>query len=316
MFKGKYDTTTSHRMMIQDEYRTFSYAEAIGQCVELGDTVIDFGSGSGLLAIMAARAGATKVIAIERNKKTAKWLEKNIEKNRLENVIEIFQGDAADFIKQYADTLEVNVVISECIGDHLFENKMIKEFLQLCDYYQVEKRIPYEFSVGVYPSLIKTRDNFFYHSADKLRNMDIELDWQTEIIDEELLDVAYFSNYRDNQDPYFCLQKIHRDPLQNIIFKFSNLNDIKKYEAYTPGTIENSIDIPQGNGYILIYFFTRLFNDIYFTNHPGRTSDACHSYYQRLIKKTGNFGTLNIDIDFDQRNNEDTPCKNIWIKYD
>jgi SAM-dependent methyltransferase len=56
-----------HRVMLADEARLVAYREGIRAVVKPGDVVIDAGSGSGVLAVMAALAGARKVYAIERS---------------------------------------------------------------------------------------------------------------------------------------------------------------------------------------------------------------------------------------------------------
>lgn len=52
--------------MVLDRVRVDAYARAIAAVVRPGDVVVDLGSGSGLLALLAARAGAATVYAIER----------------------------------------------------------------------------------------------------------------------------------------------------------------------------------------------------------------------------------------------------------
>jgi type III protein arginine methyltransferase len=54
-----------HFAMLNDAPRNEAYAEAIAATVRPGDLVLEIGAGSGLLAMMAARAGATQVISCE-----------------------------------------------------------------------------------------------------------------------------------------------------------------------------------------------------------------------------------------------------------
>lgn len=54
-----------HFPMLNDEPRNEAYDEVIRASVGLGDTVLDIGTGSGLLAMMAASAGAEHVVACE-----------------------------------------------------------------------------------------------------------------------------------------------------------------------------------------------------------------------------------------------------------
>lgn len=54
-----------HRAMIADAVRSDAYARAIAATVTTGDVVIDLGTGTGIFAILAARAGARRVFAIE-----------------------------------------------------------------------------------------------------------------------------------------------------------------------------------------------------------------------------------------------------------
>jgi precorrin-6B methylase 2 len=57
---------TMHIDMLDDRARTDAYIEAIANAVKPGDVVVDLGTGTGILAVAAARAGARRVYAIER----------------------------------------------------------------------------------------------------------------------------------------------------------------------------------------------------------------------------------------------------------
>lgn len=99
------------RWMVADKPRTDAFAKAIKEIVRPGDVVIDLGAGSGLLSILAAQAGAKKVIAIERSN-MARHAKALIKANGFENIIEVFHGNAEDL----ALTEKADVLISEWLG--------------------------------------------------------------------------------------------------------------------------------------------------------------------------------------------------------
>ena len=61
--RGSYRDVVTHKLMLQDVVRTSAYADAIAAVVGPGSRVIDFGTGTGALAIFAARAGVAWVDA-------------------------------------------------------------------------------------------------------------------------------------------------------------------------------------------------------------------------------------------------------------
>src|SRR3989442_1056074 len=56
-----------YRSLIDDRVRTNAYREALQRTVKPGDVVVDLGSGTGILALLALEAGARRVFAIEKS---------------------------------------------------------------------------------------------------------------------------------------------------------------------------------------------------------------------------------------------------------
>lgn len=106
----------SQRGMLADVERTGRFAQAIAAIIKPGMTVVDVGSGSGILSFLAARAGAARVYALE----ATTLIEDSAavaKANALDDRISFVAGDARDF----AGDGPVDAVIGEWVGMYLFE---------------------------------------------------------------------------------------------------------------------------------------------------------------------------------------------------
>lgn len=116
---------SEHEEMLSDSVRVNTYHEAIHRNVQPGDVVLDLGTGTGLLALMASRAGAAKVYAVEHSdfievaREIAAW-------NHVEN-IEFVQANSREFTPPEP----VDVVLHEQMGDELFNENMLENILDL-----------------------------------------------------------------------------------------------------------------------------------------------------------------------------------------
>ena len=63
--KSHQSTLNYHASMLHDVARVDAYAQAISRAVKPGDVVVDLGCGTGILSMLACRAGASRVFAIE-----------------------------------------------------------------------------------------------------------------------------------------------------------------------------------------------------------------------------------------------------------
>lgn len=100
-----------------DHKRTKAFAKAIKKTVAKGDIVVDMGTGTGILAMLAAKAGAAKVYAVEIDKNNIATLRKTFEKNGYGNIIEVIEGS----ILEVTIPEKVDVIIGEMIATALIE---------------------------------------------------------------------------------------------------------------------------------------------------------------------------------------------------
>lgn len=104
-----------HLEMLADGARNQLYDKAIRAAVFEGATVLDIGTGSGLLAMMAVRAGAAKVIACEMVPTLADIAREVVKDNGFEDKITIINKKSTD-LKMGEDLDEkVDIVVSEIL---------------------------------------------------------------------------------------------------------------------------------------------------------------------------------------------------------
>ncbi|SMY07369.1 50S ribosomal protein L11 methyltransferase [Flavimaricola marinus] len=114
-YSDTYVSWKSQKGMLIDHTRTLAYQRAIEAVVTPGDIAIDVGTGSGILAMMAARAGAKTSYGLELTG-MAVWADQLARSNGLD-AVQIVRGDAADF----ASAEPADVVISEFQGMYLID---------------------------------------------------------------------------------------------------------------------------------------------------------------------------------------------------
>lgn len=106
-----FDDVLNHTRMLVDRERIEAYARAIAETVRPGDVVADIGTGSGVLAILALRAGARKVYAVERGG-VAELAARIFRDNDPLGRIEILRSDARDV--RFSEP--PSVLVSETLG--------------------------------------------------------------------------------------------------------------------------------------------------------------------------------------------------------
>jgi len=77
-----------------DEERTKMFSRAISKIVRPGDSVLDCGTGTGILAILAAKEGGRPVIAIEKDRALAEIATSNVKNSGHGDRIQVYCKDA------------------------------------------------------------------------------------------------------------------------------------------------------------------------------------------------------------------------------
>ena len=78
--------------------------------VKKDSIVLDIGSGTGILGIVAAKLGSKKVIGVDIDPVAIKVSKENILINGVEDIIEIRKGNAFDVIKEKGDIVVANII--------------------------------------------------------------------------------------------------------------------------------------------------------------------------------------------------------------
>ncbi|NLY68151.1 MAG: 50S ribosomal protein L11 methyltransferase [Tissierellia bacterium] len=100
--------------------------EALEKYVDENSFVYDVGCGSGILSIVSAKLGAKKVIGVDLDPLCVKISKENVSINKMENRVEILEGNLLDKFVEKADIIVCNI-IAEVIIDLI---KHIKRYLK------------------------------------------------------------------------------------------------------------------------------------------------------------------------------------------
>ncbi len=111
-----------HFSIVRDQARNAAYDAALRRNVRPGTRVLDIGAGSGLLAMMAARAGAAEVTSCEVNDAVAAMASEIVEANGFTDRVKIVAKHSRDLevgkdLDQPADLLVSEIVSNNLLGE-------------------------------------------------------------------------------------------------------------------------------------------------------------------------------------------------------
>ncbi|CAF0850936.1 unnamed protein product [Rotaria sp. Silwood1] len=129
-----YDKFQVHELMLRDRPRVSAYYDAIMNNKKLFENkvVLDVGSGTGILSMFAAKAGANLVYAVDACPTICDLAEQLIKYNGLHDRIKVINKRVED-IEKFDENIDI--IISEWMGFYLFHESMLESVIYARDHF-------------------------------------------------------------------------------------------------------------------------------------------------------------------------------------
>lgn len=112
-----------HELLLQDQTRNEAFRTALERTVRPGCSVLDIGAGSGVWAMTAAKLGAGRVVAIEREPLLVPLIEETARANGVS--VEVICGDS----RSVTLPPTFDVIVSETVGHLVFDEEVVPVLL-------------------------------------------------------------------------------------------------------------------------------------------------------------------------------------------
>lgn len=164
-----------HFPMMNDTYRNNCYEKALQKAVKPESVVLDIGSGSGLLALMAARAGAKQVYTCEKVKVVANMAQRIVEANGYSQQINTFNKLSND-LQVGADLSEpADILVSEIFDVGLLAEYAVPSIRHAREHLLKPNAQIIPKSATVYAVLVDSRQVFHQDRVNTVSGFDLSL---------------------------------------------------------------------------------------------------------------------------------------------
>lgn len=116
-----YQIVPFHDALLADRVRNRAFERALRARVRPSTTVLDIGSGTGLWAIAAARLGARRVVAVEKEPWLVSVIEELARENGVAERVEVVLGDS----RRIRLGRRFDLIVSETVGNEAFDEGML-----------------------------------------------------------------------------------------------------------------------------------------------------------------------------------------------
>jgi predicted RNA methylase len=241
-----------HFSMLNDVERNVAFEKAISQVLEDDCTVLDVGTGTGLLAMLAARHGAKQVFSCEMVRPIALLAQQIVSANNFDDVIQIISKKSNDLLVGQDLSRKADVLVTETVDCGLVGEGIIPIIRHAREHLLVNK-----------PSIIpaKAKVKFSLLESDVIHGLNF-------VSDASSFDVSLFNEFsssgyfpvRLNTWPYRLLSEYH------TALEFDFLNDSLMPQQQRRVARVKQDGICHG---IVFWFELELSHDVSLVNDPG-----------------------------------------------
>jgi type II protein arginine methyltransferase len=162
-----------HFEMLNDEERNSAFERALAKAITSSTTVLDIGSGSGLLAMMAARAGAKQTISCEMVAPIAELAQYTVDRNGYGNKIVILDKKSTDMWIGVDMIEKADLLVTETVDCGLLGEGIIPTILHARESLLKEGARIIPKSATVYATIVESNQLRNLNYADRAAGFDV-----------------------------------------------------------------------------------------------------------------------------------------------
>jgi type II protein arginine methyltransferase len=164
-----------HFAMLNDTERNTALVEALERILPVGATVLDIGSGSGLIAMAAIRAGARRVITCEMNPLLAEIARQNIEAHGMSDAITVISKPS--YLLRVGRDLPapVDVLVSEIVDCALIGEGLLPSIRHARAHLLAPGGLMLPSAARLYGQLLHSEAVLALNRVDKASEFDVSL---------------------------------------------------------------------------------------------------------------------------------------------
>lgn len=250
-----------HFPMLNDQTRNNVYHEAIKQAVTSDDIVLDIGTGSGLLAMMAAKAGAEHVYACEIVKPIAEIAQNIIQENGFNDKITIFDKGSTELQVGRELQKPATLLISEILDIGLLGEGVLPSLKHATSNLITEEAIVIPASAKIWGVLVNCENFKEMNTVDIVHGFNLKA-------------FNYFSHSSHGFDLERDAHKALSNPFEVLSIDFKNIPaSNQEFELDVPVVSSGTVQA------VVTWFDLNLFNNIEFSTRKGER----HNHWRQII---------------------------------